>query len=127
MEGGPSPAPPPCPVGVLLDELLFDAEDDEEEDVEEEGVRGLVLGTGGGGAGWGVVGMICRDAVVAASRPLWWCSGLMLGDDRLELAGDRGLRMVGPRTSLSVPFTISMNWRHLRVKRRLGLRSRRPG
>ena len=55
------------------------------------------------------------------------CTGLMLG---LFLALPvllRGLRMLTARTWLSVPFTISMNWRHLSMKSRLGLRSRMPG
>ena len=59
------------------------------------------------------------------------CAGDRFGDDRVLplplLWWERGERLLGPRTSLSEPLTISTNWRHLSMKSRLGLRSSSPG
>ena len=65
----------------------------------------------------------CEDDDVD-SDILSWC-GLIAGlACRLE-DRDRGLRRL--RISLSVPLTISTNWRHLSMNSRLGLLSSKPG
>lgn len=66
---------------------------------------------------------------VGTEELMGWWTGLMLGEDLAdpEEWRDLGERMAGPRTSLSVPLTISMNCRHLSMKRRLASRSKSPG
>lgn len=69
------------------------------------------------------------DVPEALLLMLW--AGDMLGEERLLplplLWCERGDLDAEPRTSLSVPLTISTNWRHFSMNSRLGLRSRRPG
>ena len=63
-----------------------------------------------------------------ARGPCAGWSGLREGLERaLPPCWDRGLRSAEPRTSLSQPFTISMNCRHFNMKSRFESRSRSPG